>query len=235
MDAYHTGVAVRAVLGADSDARWPRFSPDAREAGFASVSAIPMRLRERGDRRTQPVLDRDGTARRRRRTRRARPRRHRHDQHPPGARAERGARREVATRESRSTRASSSSRRRASSPNGTTSGSTPRSRSCAATPGATTVSSARRRWTSSAARCRPTSWSRSPNPAAAEPQSGSIGTSRRRVPPEQDRAGDRGRPEPVAHAVERGVERAGAPAVERQRELDDVVVVEVARPRARPA
>ena len=41
--------------------------------------------------------------------------------------------------------------------------------------------------------------------------------------------------EPVANVVERGVERTAAPATERQRELHDVVVVEVADRRRRPA
>jgi len=46
LDAYHTGQPVqRADLG-DADPRWPRFAAAARAAGFASVQALPMRLRE---------------------------------------------------------------------------------------------------------------------------------------------------------------------------------------------
>ena len=58
-------------------------------------------------------------------------------------------------------------------------------------------------------------------------QSGSSGIDDALVAAEQHGAGDRRRPEAVAHVVERGVERLGAPAVERQRELDRAVVVEV--------
>jgi GAF domain-containing protein len=44
VDAYRSGVPVHAVLGHLED-HWPTFSPHAREAGFESVSALPMRLR----------------------------------------------------------------------------------------------------------------------------------------------------------------------------------------------
>jgi transcriptional regulator with GAF, ATPase, and Fis domain len=44
LDAYRAGVAVHSSL-ADADSRWPRFAPHARDAGFRSVSALPMRLR----------------------------------------------------------------------------------------------------------------------------------------------------------------------------------------------
>ena len=47
------------------------------------------------------------------------------------------------------------------------------------------------------------------------------------VAPEQDRAHDRVGPEALAHVVDRGVERARAPALERQQQLV-VVVLEVA-------
>ena len=47
LDAYRDGVAVHTGLADDADAqaRWPQFTPHAREVGFASVSALPMRLR----------------------------------------------------------------------------------------------------------------------------------------------------------------------------------------------
>jgi transcriptional regulator with GAF, ATPase, and Fis domain len=45
LDAYRTGVAVHSNLTLEADERWPRFAPHAREAGFLSVSALPMRLR----------------------------------------------------------------------------------------------------------------------------------------------------------------------------------------------
>ena len=50
-----------------------------------------------------------------------------------------------------------------------------------------------------------------------------------RVAPEQHGAGDRGRPEPITDVVERDVERAATLPIERQRELDRAVVVEVAQ------
>ena len=46
MDAYRTGVAVHAGTSGDGATRWPRFAPHAREVGFQSVSALPMRLRD---------------------------------------------------------------------------------------------------------------------------------------------------------------------------------------------
>ena len=52
--------------------------------------------------------------------------------------------------------------------------------------------------------------------------------------PEQHGTGDGAGAEPVAHVVERGVERA-APAVERQRELARVAVLEAGERRSRPA
>ena len=45
LDAYRTGVAVHSSLTGEADTRWPRFAPHACEAGFRSVSALPMRLR----------------------------------------------------------------------------------------------------------------------------------------------------------------------------------------------
>ena len=43
LDCFHAGVAVSASDLDDADRRWPQFAPAAREAGFASVHAVPMR------------------------------------------------------------------------------------------------------------------------------------------------------------------------------------------------
>jgi GAF domain-containing protein len=45
LDAYRDGVQVHSGLSDDAYTRWPRFAPYARDAGFESVSALPMRLR----------------------------------------------------------------------------------------------------------------------------------------------------------------------------------------------
>ncbi len=45
LDAFREGVAIHTALDDDAYARWPHFAPHAHEAGFASVSALPMRLR----------------------------------------------------------------------------------------------------------------------------------------------------------------------------------------------
>ncbi|HEY5172430.1 MAG TPA: GAF and ANTAR domain-containing protein [Acidimicrobiia bacterium] len=45
LDAYRDEVAVHTTLDDDANKRWPRFAPHAREVGFESVSALPMRLR----------------------------------------------------------------------------------------------------------------------------------------------------------------------------------------------
>jgi GAF domain-containing protein len=45
VDAYRTGVAVHSGMAEEANARWPGFAPHAREVGFQSVSALPMRLR----------------------------------------------------------------------------------------------------------------------------------------------------------------------------------------------
>jgi hypothetical protein len=46
LECYHSGAEVVSEdLGADQD-RWPVFAPEARAAGFASVHALPLRLRD---------------------------------------------------------------------------------------------------------------------------------------------------------------------------------------------
>jgi transcriptional regulator with GAF, ATPase, and Fis domain len=46
LDCFRSGRPVAAVDLAAEAARWPRFVPAARQAGFAAVQALPMRLRE---------------------------------------------------------------------------------------------------------------------------------------------------------------------------------------------
>src|SRR5450755_1169610 len=46
LDCFRTGRPVAAADLAAAAPRWPRFAPVAREAGFAAVQALPMRLRE---------------------------------------------------------------------------------------------------------------------------------------------------------------------------------------------
>jgi transcriptional regulator with GAF, ATPase, and Fis domain len=46
LDCYRGGRAVRCADLAAASARWPRFAPAAAEAGFATVCALPMRLRD---------------------------------------------------------------------------------------------------------------------------------------------------------------------------------------------
>jgi GAF domain-containing protein len=45
LDAFREGIAVQGSLDDDAHTRWPHFAPHAREVGFESVSAVPMRLR----------------------------------------------------------------------------------------------------------------------------------------------------------------------------------------------
>src|SRR4051794_28037864 len=44
-ECFRTGAQVHSARLADSDDRWPRFAPRAREAGFNAVHALPMRWR----------------------------------------------------------------------------------------------------------------------------------------------------------------------------------------------
>ncbi len=46
LDCFRAGRPVAAADLAAAAPRWPRFAPAAREAGFAAVQALPMRLRE---------------------------------------------------------------------------------------------------------------------------------------------------------------------------------------------
>lgn len=46
LDAFRTGEQVAHENLAHGESRWPRFTPIALEAGFKSVSALPLRLRE---------------------------------------------------------------------------------------------------------------------------------------------------------------------------------------------
>lgn len=47
LDCFETGRPVRDARLATAGDRWPRFAPVARDAGFAAVDAVPMRLRDR--------------------------------------------------------------------------------------------------------------------------------------------------------------------------------------------
>jgi hypothetical protein len=46
LDCWRSGEAVRENQLAEAKARWPRFAPAALDAGFLSVYAVPMRLRD---------------------------------------------------------------------------------------------------------------------------------------------------------------------------------------------
>ena len=46
LDCFRSGQPVQAADLAAEGARWPRFAPAARQAGFTAVQALPMRLRE---------------------------------------------------------------------------------------------------------------------------------------------------------------------------------------------
>src|ERR1700734_1383513 len=46
LDCFRSGRPVAATDLSAAAARWPRFAPAARQAGFAAVQALPMRLRE---------------------------------------------------------------------------------------------------------------------------------------------------------------------------------------------
>jgi transcriptional regulator with GAF, ATPase, and Fis domain len=45
-DAFRTNQPILCDTAEEAETRWPRFAPRAREAGFAAVSALPMRLRD---------------------------------------------------------------------------------------------------------------------------------------------------------------------------------------------
>jgi GAF domain-containing protein len=45
VDAYRDGEPVVSSSAKEADRRWPEFGPHAREAGFPSIAAVPMRLR----------------------------------------------------------------------------------------------------------------------------------------------------------------------------------------------
>ena len=46
LDCFRSGQPVHAADMTSAAVRWPRFAPAARQAGFAAVEALPMRLRE---------------------------------------------------------------------------------------------------------------------------------------------------------------------------------------------
>jgi transcriptional regulator with GAF, ATPase, and Fis domain len=48
LDCFRSGQPVHAADLETAARRWPQFAPAAREAGFAAVQALPMRLREQG-------------------------------------------------------------------------------------------------------------------------------------------------------------------------------------------
>jgi transcriptional regulator with GAF, ATPase, and Fis domain len=45
VDAFRTGVAIQSDSADDANTRWPTFGPRARDVGFQSMAAVPMRLR----------------------------------------------------------------------------------------------------------------------------------------------------------------------------------------------
>jgi len=45
VDAYRTGIAVQSESTDDANTRWPTLGPHARDVGFQSMAALPMRLR----------------------------------------------------------------------------------------------------------------------------------------------------------------------------------------------
>ena len=53
-EAFHLGEPVECGDLREATERWPRFAAEALDAGYRSVHALPMRLRERRDRCPQP-------------------------------------------------------------------------------------------------------------------------------------------------------------------------------------
>ena len=86
LDCFRAGQPVAAADLAAAAQRWPRFAPAARQAGFAAVQALPMRLREQVIGALNLFRASPGALRPRGRTRRPGP--GRRGDHQPAARAQ---------------------------------------------------------------------------------------------------------------------------------------------------